>query len=85
MAYTNGKEFKYTVNEEMEVLGGNSKYRNVLSIVSWNGYEPKYDLRRWKDDSPTKGIALTPEEMENLKKALNRIDNFAEYLAKYDH
>ena len=77
------KEFKYTVNETISELGGNSKYQNVLSIISWNGYEPKYDLRRWKDDAPTKGIALTADEMQKLKDTLNSIENFEDYLGKY--
>jgi len=53
--------------------------------VAWNGYSGKYDLRRWRIDDegnriPTKGISLTPEEMENLKKSLNEIDDFEKYL-----
>lgn len=84
MAYTNGKEFKNTVHEKMGALGVNAKYQNVLGIVAWNGYEPKYDLRRWKDDAPTKGIAINPEEMQKLKAILKGIDDFEGYLGKYE-
>ena len=85
MAYTKGKEFEYTVKKKITILGVNSKYENALSIVAWNGFSGKFDLRRWRIDDegkriPTKGISLTPEEMENLKKSLNGIDDFEKYL-----
>ena len=87
MAHTNGRDFDYTIHKTISLLGENSKYKNVLSIVSWNGYEPKYDLRRWKgegeEQTPTKGIALTSSEMKNLKKALNDIGDFDEYMAEF--
>lgn len=88
MAYTNGKDFEYKVNKKIVVLGTNSRYSNIFSTVAWNGFENKYDIRRWKLDEqgtliPTKGISLTSEEMSKLKKALNEIDNLDDYLAQF--
>ena len=42
-------------------------------MVSWNEREPKYDLREWNPDHTRmgKGITLTEEEVETLKKLLN--------------
>jgi len=81
-------DFKYTINKEITTLGENSTYSNKLSIVSWNNYQSKFDLRRWKADEngnfrPTKGIALNIDEMEKLKKVLNSIENFSDYMAEF--
>jgi hypothetical protein len=37
-------------------------------MVSWNGKEPKYDIRTWSPDGEKmgKGVSLTEEEMEQL-------------------
>lgn len=88
MAYTNGHDYDYRLMKEIAPLGMTSKFSNELNIVAWNGYPAKFDIRRYKvrpDGSqlPTKGIALTCEEMENLKIALNEIDDFEKYLEEY--
>ena len=82
------KDFEYQIRKEIMTLSINSKYENSLQVVSWNGYEPKFDIRRWRIESdgstqPAKGISLTPEEMKKLKDALNKIEDFDEYLGKY--
>ena len=50
-------------------------WRLELNEVSWNGAEPKLDIRRWKPDHKSgKGVTLTREEgrklLETLKKEL---------------
>ncbi|MBO5518874.1 MAG: hypothetical protein J5945_01830, partial [Candidatus Methanomethylophilus sp.] len=44
-----------------------------INIISWNGREPKYDIREWAPDRAKmgKGITISKEEAEILKKALN--------------
>lgn len=39
-----------------------------LNKVSWNGGEPKWDIRSWNDthDRMSRGITLTDAEMEKL-------------------
>ncbi len=39
-----------------------------LNLVSWNGLEPRYDIRRWNKDHTqmTRGVTLTRIEMECL-------------------
>ncbi len=44
-----------------------------LNLVSWNGAEPKYDIRSWNEDHSRmgKGITLSEDEVKELKKALD--------------
>ena len=49
----------------------NGGYTLELRYISWNGGDPKYDIRTWKtkDDGTEicgKGITLAGEELENL-------------------
>ena len=61
----------YEVLEECGTVSTNSRgWALKLRFISWNGNEPKYDLRSWKEDENgekcSKGITLTGEEMESL-------------------
>ena len=41
-------EFRYEIVEELGVISENrSGWTRELNLVSWNGGEPKYDLRDW--------------------------------------
>ena len=52
-------------------------YTKELNLVSWNGREPKIDLRTWSPEGiALKGLTLTEEEAKELYKALG--DMFAE-------
>lgn len=68
---------EFEVIEEMFELGkrGNGTVR--LDYGSWNGNEPKYELRVWKEKDgimqATKGIGLTGEELIALKNALDEM------------
>ena len=68
---TKAKDPTYEVLEECGTLSTNSRgWEMKLRYVSWNGNEPKYDLRSWKEDETgekcSKGITLTGEELEAL-------------------
>jgi hypothetical protein len=55
----------------------NAGYTKELNLVSWNGREPKYDLRTWSPEGiALKGLTLTEEEANELYKALGNM--FAE-------
>ena len=60
----------YEVVEKCGVLSENGEWKTELRYVSWNGREPKYDIRPWKDDADGekcgKGITLTGDELEAL-------------------
>ena len=47
-------------------------YKKELKLVSWNGAEPKIDLRTWSPEGiALKGLTLTEDEAKELCKALN--------------
>ncbi len=59
------------------ISGSETGFRKELNVVSWNGREPKYDLRNWSPEGMAlKGLTLTEEEAKELQKALN--DMFTE-------
>ena len=63
-------DFKYEIVNEIGVLSENTKgWRKELNLVSWNGADPKYDLRDWapNHEKMGKGITLTEEELRELK------------------
>ncbi|HPM71340.1 MAG TPA: PC4/YdbC family ssDNA-binding protein [Spirochaetales bacterium] len=66
------------MDRRLAVLGPSGKDWTVeLNLVSWNGREPKLDLRSWdpSHERMGKGIALARDEAERLRDAL------ADYLA----
>ena len=73
---TGNKENKFEckILEDYGTLSSNDKgYELKFTYTSWNGNDPKYDLRSWKDGRGFKGITLTGEEVEELYKILKGI------------
>lgn len=67
------KEIQYEIKEEIAVLSKNdSGYTKEINRISWNGEEPKYDIRSFSPDREKcgKGITLTETEAKELLKAL---------------
>ena len=67
----------FTIEEELGALSvASNGWKKQLTYTSWNGRNPKFDLRSWSDDhnAMTKGLTLTKEEMVKLKEILNAID-----------
>ena len=50
-------------------------YTKDINIVSWNGADPKYDIRNWHPgrEKCGKGITLTEEEARALMDALKEV------------
>ncbi len=70
-------EIKYEIVDQIAVLSESSSgWKRELNLVSWNGRDPKYDLRDWDASHARmgKGITLTKDELEALKGALNSIE-----------
>ena len=68
------KEFKYEIINSIGVIGeGSHGWKKELNRVSWNGGEPKYDLRDWAPDHEKigKGITMTETELRALKKLID--------------
>lgn len=66
-------DFKYEIVEEIGVLSENAKgWRKEINKISWNGAEPKYDIRDWAPEREKmgKGVTLTEEEAQRLKQLL---------------
>lgn len=70
-------EIKYEIIETIAVLSESTKgWKKELNLISWNGREPKYDIREWSPEHEEmgKGVTLSDEEALKLKEALNNID-----------
>lgn len=68
-------EIKFEVVEHIGTLSESSKgWTKELNLISWNGNEPKYDLRDWAPNKEKmgKGITLSSSEVENLRGILNK-------------
>lgn len=70
----NNETIEFKVTRRLAVLGPSGKNWAVeLNLVSWNAREPKLDIRSWdpSHERMGKGIALTREEAEKLRDALD--------------
>ena len=70
-------KFSYEIIETIAVLSEGAKgWQKELNVISWNGREPKYDLRDWAPDHEKmgKGVTLSVEELQLLKEALQTIE-----------
>jgi hypothetical protein len=66
-------EIKFEVIEYIGVISESPKgWTKELNLISWNGKEPKYDLREWapSKEKMGKGITLSQGELESLTKIL---------------
>lgn len=62
-------DIKYEIVEQIGVLSESAKgWTKELNKISWNGGEPKYDIRDWapEHEKMGKGATLTQEEVEKL-------------------
>ncbi len=69
--------FSYEITERIAVLStATTGWERQLNMISWNGREPKYDIRDWSPDGSKmgKGISLTAEELQTLKGILEELD-----------
>ena len=70
------KAFDFTIVDELGVLSTSPKgWTKELNLISWNGREPKYDIRDWAPEHAKmgKGVTLSEEEIGALKKLLSEI------------
>lgn len=69
-------DFKYEITQELGILSeSKSGWKRELNLVSWNGAEPKFDIRDWSPNHERmgKGISLNADEVEKLGILLNKI------------
>ncbi|EGV00448.1 YdbC family protein [Mycoplasmopsis columbina] len=57
-----------------KIANTSSGYTKEFNLVSWNNYEPKYDIRDWSEDHArsSKGITLSLEELKTLKTLIDQ-------------
>ena len=76
----NEPEIKYEIVNEIGVISDDGKWRLELNRVSWNGREPKYDLRKWapNHDKMGKGVTLSDDELIKLAELLVKEKKYLE-------
>ncbi len=70
-------EVKFEIVKNLGILSESAKgWTKELNLVSWNGREPKYDIRDWDPDHQKmgKGVTLTNEEFNQLKELLDGVE-----------
>lgn len=71
--------FKFEIINHLGIISEGSKsWRKELNRVSWNGGDPKYDIRDWNDKHDTMGkdITLTESELRKLKELIDAEINY---------
>jgi hypothetical protein len=69
-------EIKFEITEHIAVLSESPKgWTKELNLISWNGRDPKYDIREWapNHEKVGKGVTLSKEEVENLIEVLSKL------------
>ena len=68
-------DFRYEIKQQIAVLGQHQDETKEVNYISYNGREPKVDIRKWTsqpDGSKRmgKGITLSLKETQELYEAL---------------
>ena len=70
-------EFSYVIVKQFGVISESPKgWTRELNLISWNGRDPKYDIRDWAPDHEKmgKGISMNREELDNLAALVMKLD-----------
>ncbi len=70
-------EFTYEIVKNIATLSTAANgWSRQVNLISWNGRDPKYDIRDWAPDGSKmgKGISLSTEELIMLKEILDDLD-----------
>ncbi|MGM8364342.1 YdbC family protein [Virgibacillus sp. W0181] len=62
-------EIKYEIIQHVGILSESPKgWTKEVNLISWNGRDPKYDLRDWAPNKEKmgKGVTLTEDELQKL-------------------
>lgn len=78
----NGNLFTHEIVKTLGVISerkdaNGDKWTREINIVSWNGRQPKIDIREWNADHSvmSKGATFNEEEAENVCLILNNFIN----------
>ena len=70
-------DFTYEIKQHIGVISeGSGGWARELNLISWNGKEPKYDIRDWgpEHEKMGKGITLSAKDVQSLKALLATIE-----------
>lgn len=70
-------EVEYEIIQTIGVIGKETEkgWQKEVNLISWNGAEPKVDIRAWRADHQkmSKGITLTKQEAIEVAGILKEI------------
>ncbi|MDR3186342.1 MAG: hypothetical protein LBU04_06010 [Christensenellaceae bacterium] len=70
-------QFEYKIIKTYGVISSTKTgWTKELNLISWNGKEPRIDIRDWSPEHEKmgKGITLSTSEAKNLNDLLNNSD-----------
>ena len=70
-------EFSYEIKKHIGVISeGSGGWTRELNLISWNGKEPKYDIRDWgpEHEKMGKGITLSVKDVKALQELFAGIE-----------
>ena len=69
-------EIKYEITEHLGTISETARgWTREVNMISWNGREPKVDVRDWspEHDKMSKGLTFTKEELQELAKIAEKL------------
>ena len=69
-------EIKYEITEHLGVISETARgWTREVNMISWNGREPKIDVRDRSHDhtNKSKGMTYTKEEIDELKNQVEKL------------
>ena len=69
-------EIKYEITEPLGVISETARgWTREVNMISWNGREPKVDIRDWspEHDKMSKGLTFTKDELVELTKIVEKL------------
>lgn len=70
-------DIKFEIMKSLAVLSQSARgWTKELNMVSWNGREPKFDIREWSPEHERmgKGVTFSREEAKIIRDVLNKKD-----------
>lgn len=68
------EKYSYDLLEHIGTIARHGDNTLELNLISWNGCEPKFDIREWSADHTTmrQGLTLTRDELDALAKIIQK-------------
>ena len=69
-------EIKYEITEHLGTISETARgWTREVNMISWNGREPKVDVRDWspEHEKMSKGLTFTKDELQELAKIAEKL------------